>query len=100
MNNSYDYTPIDNCISDHSMLFSALYNHWLTRNKNLCKYICLFFPHFSFIFYAFSDKKLLALRVTLIYIYEYKLIEQSKSNLLTPRSAIQAHQRPRYKIFL
>ena len=48
---------------------------------------------------SMPSQKLLAFRVPLIYIYEYKLIEQSQRNLLTPLSAIQAHHRPRYKIF-
>ena len=57
------------------MPFSALYNHWLTRNNNLCKYTPLFLTHFPPS--SMTSQKLLALRVTLIYIYEYKLIEQS-----------------------
>ena len=95
--NLYDYTPIDNCLNNHLMPFSALYSHWLTRNKNLCTYIPLFFPHFSPS--SMPSQKLLAFRVPLIYTYEYKLIEQSQSNLLTPLSAIQVHHRLRYKIF-
>ena len=97
MNNLYDYTPIDNCLNNHLMPFSALYNHWLTRNKNLCTYIPLFFPHFSSIFYAFT--KIISIQSSFD-LYEYKLIQQSQSNLLTPLSAIQAHHRPRYKIFI
>ena len=59
---------------------------------------------YPFIFSAFfpssmPSQKLLAFRVPLIYIYENKLIEQDQSNLLTSLSAIQAHHRPRCKIF-
>ena len=74
MNNLYYYTQIDDCLNNHLMQFSALYNHWLTKTRTYVSiplYFYRIFPPSSM-----PSQKLLALRVTSIYIYECKLIEQ------------------------
>ena len=68
MINLSDYKPIDNCLNNCLIPFSALFNQCLTRNRNFCKNTPLFFRHFSDIFYAFI--KIITTLSHVIYIYE------------------------------
>ena len=97
MNNLSDNKPIDYCLDNHLMPFSAYYNNCLTINKNFCKYIPLFFS--TFFLHLVCLHKIITTLSHMINIYEYKLIEQCKSNHLTPFTAFQARKIPRYKIF-
>ena len=96
MINLSDYNPIDNCLSNHLMPFSALYNHCLTRKMSIT-HLFYFFSHFSSHLLCFI--KIITTLSHMIYMYEYKPIEQRQSNYLTPFSAIQALERPRHKVF-
>ena len=82
MINLSDYNPIDNRLSNHLMPFSALCNHFLFETRTFVSIPLYFFHIFSSIIYGFIN--IITTLSHMIYIYEYKLIEQRQSNHLTP----------------